>query len=179
MSVMPPEAGAVNKNGDLTHVTDSVVLTLDNGESIEADLYIPATGVSPNTDFIDKQLLDNQGYVTVASTLRLPNSRPRVYALGHVSSSKPRAIHAIMNQVPVLCENLKRDLLAADSQNVQYRELEAETKKSQLVVIGERGVGLAFGWKIPGFLVWLIKGRDYWLGMTPGMWNGKQFEKAG
>ncbi|CRG90829.1 hypothetical protein PISL3812_07875 [Talaromyces islandicus] len=178
IAVTPPEAGVVNK--DLTHLTDSAVIALDNGESIEADLYIPATGVSPNTGFIDKQLLDQEGYVAVDSTLRLPNSGPRVYAIGHVSSCQPRAIHAIMNQTPVLCENLKRDLLAAgEPQKVEYRELEPETKKSQLVVIGGGGVGLAFGWKIPGFLVWLIKGRDYWLGMTPGMWNGKQFDKAG
>lgn len=187
VGVTPPDAGVIHKNGgdDLTHITDSAEITLDNGEPIKADLYIPATGVSPNTAFIDKHLLDGEGYVNVDSTLRVQNGAgPRVYAIGHVSSSQPRAIHAIMNQTPLLCENLKRDLLAVESGQGEnggtgYRQLEPETKKSQLVVIGGGGVGLAFGWKIPGFLVWLIKGRDYWLGMTPGMWNGKQFEKAG
>ncbi|KAH8689432.1 FAD/NAD(P)-binding domain-containing protein [Talaromyces proteolyticus] len=181
--VTPPNAGlADSKNPDLKSVTDSVTIALDNGESLEADLYIPATGVVPNTSFVHEQLLDNEGYVQVDSTLRVKNAGNRVYCVGHVSSSKPRAIHAIMNQTPVIGENLKRDLLAAESgtevKENDYRVLGQDTKVSQLVVIGSKGVGLAFGWKAPSFLVWLIKGRDYWLGMTPAMWNGKQFEKA-
>jgi NADH dehydrogenase FAD-containing subunit len=182
IGVTPPDAGAIAKDGgDLMHITDGVEITLDNEMSLKADLYIPATGVSPNTAFIDKVLLDDEGYVNVDSTLRVKNGAGlRVYAIGHVSSSQPRAIHAIMSQTPVLCENLKLDLLAGEGESGSgYRELAPETKQSQLVVIGGGGVGVAFGWKIPGFLVWLIKGRDYWLGMTPGMWNGKQFEKAG
>lgn len=65
-----------------------------------------------------------------------------------------------------------------DSATEQYRRYEPDLRESQLVVIGGKGVGVAFGWALPSFLVWLIKGRDYWLGMTPSMWNGKQWAKT-
>ena len=35
----------------------------------------------------------------------------------------------------------------------------------------------AMGWRIPSFLVWLIKGRDYWLWTTGDLWSGKQCAK--
>ncbi|OKL61067.1 hypothetical protein UA08_03343 [Talaromyces atroroseus] len=175
-------AGTYASDQTLERVADAVTIRLDNGQTLHADLYIPAIGVLPNTNFLDRDLLDKDGYVKVdSSSLRVENAGPRVYALGHVCSSKPQAIHAIMGQAPVIGENLKQDLLAADRGDVAdkiiYRAYKPDARVSQLVVIGKKGVGLAFGWKISSFLVWLIKGRDYWLGMTPPMWNGKQFAK--
>jgi NADH dehydrogenase FAD-containing subunit len=115
-SVTPSSAGLADDHGGLEHVTDSVTVTLDDGRTLQADLYIPATGVSPNTNFINDQLLDDEGYVMVdSSSLRVQDGGPRVYAIGHVSSFKPRSIHLIMSAVPVLCDNLKRDLLRAAS----------------------------------------------------------------
>lgn len=35
------------------------------------------------------------------------------------------------------------------------------------------------GYKVPGFLVWLIKGREYWLWTTGNLWSGKQWAKEG
>jgi apoptosis-inducing factor 2 len=175
-------AGSYAADKNLEQLTEAVTVHLDDGKTLQADLYIPSIGITPNTSFLDKGLLDKGGYVKVdSSSLRVENAGPRVYSLGHVCSSKPQAIHAIMGQAPVIGENLKQDLLAAgrgvEADKTKYRAYEAESRVSQLVVIGKKGVGLAFGWKIPSFLVWLIKGRDYWLGMTPPMWNGKQFAK--
>jgi apoptosis-inducing factor 2 len=181
-SVSPPQAGVVDGDDGLQHLTDSVLVTLDNGQTLEGDLYIPATGVAPNTAFIDQQLLDGEGYVnTNPSSLHVLHGGPRVYAIGDVSSLKPRAIHAIMAKVPVVCSNLLQDLLAAESisqDKTEYRVYKPETRLTQLVPIGTKGVGVAFGWNLPSFLVWLIKGRDYWLSMTPPIWNGKHWSKA-
>lgn len=162
---------------------DPVTIYLDGNQKVEADLYIPATGVTPNTDFLDPELLDHAGYIMVdPSTLQVQDAGPRIYALGHVGSSQPRAIHAIMKQAPVVCENLKQDLLRSESNTsenpVAYRKYEPESSITQLVVIGKKGVGIASGWTVPSFFVWLIKGRDYWLGMTPSIWNGNQFSKS-
>ncbi|EED21139.1 disulfide oxidoreductase, putative [Talaromyces stipitatus ATCC 10500] len=167
----------------LERLTDTVVVHLSDDETLQADLYIPATGVSPNTGFLHRQLLDNEGYVNVnSSSLRVESAGPRVYALGHVCSSTPRAIHAIMKQAPVVGENLKQGLLSAEDKvkdgEAAYRVYEPESTITQLVVIGKKGVGMALGWRVPSFFVWLIKGRDYWLGMTPPMWNGRQFTKS-
>ncbi|RAO66438.1 uncharacterized protein BHQ10_002450 [Talaromyces amestolkiae] len=182
--VVSVDADAVNGAGQsLERLTDAVIVHLDHDQTLQADLYIPATGVSPNTSFLNGQLLDDEGYVIVhPSSLKVESAGPRVYALGHVCSSNPRAIHAIMKQVPVAGENLKRDLLAAENSNqthdAAYRAYEPESKVTQLVVIGKKGVGMFSGWRVPSFFVWLIKGRDYWVDMTPPMWNGKAFAKA-
>lgn len=167
----------------LERLADAVTVHLDHDQTLQADLYIPATGVSPNTNFLNGPLLDDQGYVIVnPSSLQVESAGPRVYALGHVCSSNPRAIHAIMKQVPVVGENLKQDLLAAEDLNqpheTAYRAYEPESKVTQLVVIGKKGVGMFLGWRVPSFFVWLIKGRDYWVDMTPPMWNGKAYAKA-
>lgn len=181
--VVSIETDAVNGAGQsLERLTDSVSVHLDHDQTLQADLYIPATGVSPNTNFLDHELLDKEGYVNVKpSSLQVEKAGPRVYALGHVCSSNPRAIHAIMKQVPIVGENLKQDLLAAENKiqtgKEAYRAYEPETKVTQLVVVGKKGVGMFLGWKVPSFFVWLIKGRDYWLGMTPPMWNGKGYAK--
>lgn len=181
--VVSIDTDAVNGAGQsLERLTDSVTVHLDHDQTLQADLYIPATGVSPNTKFLDHQLLDKEGYINVnPSSLQVEKVGPRVYALGHVCSSNPRAIHAIMKQVPVVGENLKQDLLAAENKiqagKEAYRAYEPETKVTQLVVVGKKGVGMFLGWRVPSFFVWLIKGRDYWLDMTPPMWNGKGYAK--
>ncbi|KUL89510.1 hypothetical protein ZTR_04456 [Talaromyces verruculosus] len=181
--VVSIDTDVVNGAGQsLERLTDSVTVHLDHDRTLQADLYIPAIGVSPNTNFLDHQLLDKEGYVNVkSSSLQVEKAGPRVYALGHVCSSNPRAIHAIMKQVPIVGENLKQDLLAAENK-IQagkeiYRAYEPETKVTQLVVVGKKGVGMFLGWRVPSFFVWLIKGRDYWLDMTPPMWNGKGYAK--
>lgn len=181
--VVSIDTDAVNGAGQsLERLTDSVTVHLDHDRTLQADLYIPATGVSPNTNFLDHQLLDKEGYVNVKpSSLQVEKAGPRVYALGHVCSSNPRAIHVIMKQVPIVGENLKQDLLAAENRiqagKETYRAYEPETKVSQLVVVGKKGVGMFLGWRVPSFFVWLIKGRDYWLDVTQPMWNGKGYAK--
>lgn len=167
----------------LERLTDAVTVHLNHDQTLQADLYIPATGVSPNTVFLNHEVLNDEGYVIVnPSSLQVEKAGPRIYALGHVCSSKPRAIHAIMKQVPVVGENLKRDFLAAEnpsqSQDTIYRAYKPDSKVTQMIVIGKKGVGIVLGWRVPSFFVWLIKGRDYWLDMTPPMWNGKAFAKA-
>ncbi|KAK0368557.1 hypothetical protein CLIM01_14091, partial [Colletotrichum limetticola] len=105
--VVPAEAG-------ITGVTTNATVTLDNGKTIETDIYIPATGTRPNTSFIDNALLLPDGRVnTNPLTLRVDPAGPRVYAIGDASSFATPAIHNILSAVPVMCANIKRDLLLA------------------------------------------------------------------
>lgn len=69
-----------NKDGTTT-------VTLSNGELVTVDVYIPATGVTPNTEFAPKNLVTERGYIqTNSKTLRVDEAGPRVYALGDVGS---------------------------------------------------------------------------------------------
>jgi NADH dehydrogenase FAD-containing subunit len=158
-------------------------ITLDDGKTLEADLYIPATGTRPNTSFVNESLLSVDGRVdTNASTLRVDKAGPRIYAVGDVASYARPAVHLILNAIPILCANIKRDLLLASGREMssvgEDRVFKEDTRETQLVPIGKsKGVGAAMGYQLPSFLVWLIKGRDYWLWTTGDLWSGKQWAK--
>ncbi|KAI1175204.1 FAD/NAD(P)-binding domain-containing protein [Nemania sp. FL0916] len=175
-TVVPATAGVED-------VATKTTLTLDNGQTLQADLYIPATGAVPNTHFVPESLRCPDGRVnTNASTLRVVGAGERVYAIGDCASAARPAIHNITAIVPVLCANIRRDLLLAAGKPAQVagedRTFKEDTRESQLVPIGKsKGVGAAFGTKFPSFLVWLIKGRDYWLWTTGNLWSGKQWTK--
>lgn len=176
-SVAPDGAGTESA------LTTKTTVTLADGKTLDADLYIPATGTRPNTGFIHKALLTSDGRVdTNASTLRVDKAGPRVYAVGDVGSYARPAIHAILSAVPVLCTNIKRDLLLGsrkeESSVGEDRAFKEDTRETHLVPIGKsKGVGAAMGYQLPSFMVWLIKGRDYWLWTTGGLWSGKQWAK--
>ncbi|KAI8190731.1 hypothetical protein KHU50_008770 [Colletotrichum sp. SAR 10_65] len=175
-SVMPSKAGVED-------IGMSATINLSNGQTLSADLYIPATGTRPNTSFINPSLLTSDGRVeTNPSTLRVDKAGPRVYAIGEASSYARPAVHNILGAVPVLCANLKRDLLLVSGKpNMAIRDdrvFKEDLRETQMVPIGKsKGVGAAIGWRLPGFLVWLIKGRDYWLWTTTKLWGGEQWAK--
>ncbi|KAI4270660.1 MAG: hypothetical protein L6R38_007062 [Xanthoria sp. 2 TBL-2021] len=181
-SVMPMGAGTDSA------LTSETTVTLDNGKTLEADLYIPATGTTPNTKFIHESLLAADGRInTNPTTLRVDEAGPRVYAIGDVANYSPPAIHHILEAVPVLCTNLKRDLLHAFDGNgigelrnttAGDRIFKPDMRESQLVPIGKsKGVGAAMGWALPSYAVWAIKGRDYWLWMLGPVWSGRHWVK--
>lgn len=182
-TVIPAQAGT-----DLKLLTSKATIVLEDGETVDADLYIPATGTTPNTGFIsDRSLLVADGRVeTNPSTLRVDCAGPnaRIYAIGDASSYARPAIHNILSAVPVLCMSMKHDLLEGgrpkDLSTVgeDGRLFTEDIREMQLVPIGKgKGVGAAMGFQLPGFLVWLLKGRDYWLWTTENLWNGKKWNK--
>jgi NADH dehydrogenase FAD-containing subunit len=163
--------------------TTKATLTLEDGKTMDADIYIPATGTRPNTSFIHEAVLTADGRVdTNASTLRVDKAGPRVYAVGDAASYSRPAIHLILSAIPVLCANIKRDLLLASGKEESSvgadRVFKEDTRETQLVPIGKsKGVGSAMGYQLPSLVVWLIKGRDYWLWTTGDIWSGKQWAK--
>lgn len=182
-TISPADAGTD------TALTSKTTLTLSTGQTLHADLYIPATGTKPNTSFVtDKSLLADDGRVkTNPSTLRVDAASvgpgALIYAIGDVATAFRPAIHLILPAIPVLCANIKRDLLltsGADNTAVEYpdREYKEDRRETQMVPIGRRkGVGAAMGWRLPSWVVWAVKGRDYWLWTTGGLWSGRQWVK--
>lgn len=162
-------------------VTPNTTVTLEDGSTMTADLYIPAMGTKPNTSFIDASLLTQSGQVdTNSSTLRVDKAGPRIYAVGVVGSYARPAIHNLVGAILVLAANIKRDLLAAAGEEPpdEDRVFKEDTRETQLVPIGRnKGLGAFVGYRVPSFMVWLIKGRGYWLWTTGNVWRGKQWEK--
>lgn len=182
-TVIPAQAGR-----ELELLTSKATVVLEDGKTIDADLYIPATGTTPNTGFIsDKSLLAADGRVdTNPSTLRVDCAGPdaRIYAIGDASSYARPAVHNILSAVPVLCASMKQDLLLEGGHSTDLPAaggpiFTEDRRETQLVPIGRsKGIGAAMGFQLPSFLVWLLKGRDYWLWTTGNLWNGNKWDKA-
>ena len=164
-----------------TRVTDTrkeqdgrTTLTLENGQQITTDLYIPAHGVLPNSSWLPAELLDEKQYLkTNPQTLRVDLAGPRVYAVGDISSSSRNTILDIRDGLPVLYTNLKRDLISYDAKHPEQpapgkdRIFVLNMHEIMIVPIGTAtGVGVIMGWKVPGWAVWLLKGRDYFVGKS-------------
>ncbi|KAL0260341.1 hypothetical protein SLS55_004027 [Diplodia seriata] len=175
------ESTEENKDGTTT-------VTLSTGEVLTVDMYIAATGVAPNTEFVPKHLLNERGYLqTNATTLRVDEAGPRVFALGDVGTYSRGGIMDLDTSTPVVMTNLSRDLHAfAESGGEKLdakakgadREYKPNLKETQLVPIGQsKGVGSIFGWKLPSFMVWLIKGREYFTNMGPPLVDGTKWKK--
>lgn len=186
-SVTPYDAGL---DGPLLTTHSPITITLSNGSSLQTDLYIPATGLKPNTSFIDRALLDAAGRLRVnRSSLRVesPSVGERVYAVGDATDYARPAVHNILSAVPVVGWNIKQDLLRESGREgvakpgvsgAEDRTFEEDTRETQLVPVGKsRGVGAAMGYALPSWVVWAIKGRDYWLWTTGNLWSGKQWNK--
>jgi NADH dehydrogenase FAD-containing subunit len=62
-----------------------ITLTLSNGEQLDADMYIPAFGLSPNSSYIPSKFLDDKGFVEVDMNLRVKGAED-VWAIGDVSA---------------------------------------------------------------------------------------------
>jgi len=195
-SVTPEGAGQEDSSsGDLSKVTQATKVKLSNGETLDADIYLPAMGLKPNAAWVPPELRTEAGYVEANSTtLRVDKAGPRVYVIGDVGSySRGGIMDLLYSAFPVLAANVKRDLLhfaavgdAADDGAAaekaalpgKDREYKENLKETQLVPIGRSmGVGAVFGWRLPSFMVWVIKGRDYMLSFAPPVVNGSNWTK--
>lgn len=152
-------------------------VTLSDGRDLLTDVYIAATGVTPNTAFVPAYLVDAGGYVLAnAQTLRVDDAGDRVYAVGDCAAYSANYVLDAYIGVPPLMANLAKDLCAWEARNLspggggeeeeEVREdaiLERPQKiDSQLCPITKRGgAGILFGVVLPSIMVYLAKGRDY------------------
>jgi apoptosis-inducing factor 2 len=169
-------------------ISSPAMISLSQGDPIAADLYIPATGEhTPNLSFLTDEFWAGQKRMETR-TMRVRDLRAendpyaRIYAIGDCAQHHRPAIHLIFDAVPVLCANLKRDLLLAagkqESEVGEEKGYKEDKRTTQMVPIGRSaGVGSMMGYRLPSWLVWLIKGRDYMLWTTGWVWGGSMFSK--
>ncbi|KAI4168095.1 MAG: hypothetical protein LQ346_009064 [Caloplaca aetnensis] len=167
-----------------TSASSTTTVHLSDGTARTVDIYIDATGIRPNTAFLPASWLTDGKYVITKDTASLRGPVPGVYAIGDVAGYSLGGALDIIDAVRPLCSTIFADLAAGpEGKNAKggvkalaYKQSATET---QIIPIGPKGgVGAVFGWRIPGFVVWLIKGRDYMIGMAPGAVTGDKFAKA-
>jgi NADH dehydrogenase FAD-containing subunit len=140
-------------------VSKKWTVTLDDGQLIEADVYISTTGVVPNNQFIPPQFLDSKGWVDVDSEMRVKESSS-IYAIGDITSHSARLLLKAQEQIPVLLSNLKNDILGQGKR----KKYEADGKVLMIVPVGSSsGTGQMLGIVPWGKMVAMIKGKDFFV----------------
>ncbi|KAI0436770.1 hypothetical protein F4803DRAFT_541047 [Xylaria telfairii] len=168
-----------------TNADGKTTVNLSNGEQWTADVYIPAWGITPNSQYVPEDLKNDRGYIkTNNATLRADAAGPRVYVAGDVGDYSRGGFHNLYSTIPVLATNIKRDLLAAaasDNPDTKPEGLDRSftpnSSETQAVPIGPAGVGAVNGWGLPSFLIWLLKGRNYMVGNISATVNGDMVRK--
>ena len=177
----------INDNLRVTEHTNQngkEVLKLSNGETKTVDIYIEATGDKPNTKFVPQDWLDDKQRIkTDPNTLRLnvPGVNG-VYVFGSVGSYSNGSIMDVKFATPAILETLKLDLQGKGKTNSSPVSLltianrhqggprtnkiyKKVTSDMQFVPVGSSGgVGIAFGWKVPNFMVKMVKAKDFMIG---------------
>lgn len=155
------------------------IVQLSDGTSKTVDIYIDATGIRPNSGFLPKSWLNEKGYVITKDTTSLRGPGDGVYAIGDVAGYSLGGALDIIDAVRPLCSTIFADLAGPNAGGVKPQRFKQSVTETQLVPIGPKGgVGSLFGWRVPSFVVWLIKSRDYMVGMVPGIVSGDKFVKA-
>jgi hypothetical protein len=155
-------------------------ITLDDGDTLEADIYISSTGVVPNSDFIPSEFLSTGGWVQVDDELRVTaGSQSKhgrrdqlIYAVGDITTHPVRMAMKVGEQVPVVVANLKADITG---QGKRATYVQNPKIAMMLVPVGaSTGTGVAMGWVVWSKLVSLMKGRDFFVSKAAGLGGLKQ-----
>lgn len=160
----------------VTKEGDKDVLILSNGETKTVDVYIGAVGDKPNNSFVPKEWLTEAGQVkTDANTLRVDvPGVTGVYCVGSVASYSDGSILDTKLAYTAAVESVKLDLNgenAGPRTKKIYKKIGAEML---FVPVGsQQGVGLAFGWKVPSFVIKMAKAKDYMIGNAPKLIEGQ------
>ncbi|OJD11173.1 hypothetical protein AJ78_08005 [Emergomyces pasteurianus Ep9510] len=143
-------------------------ITLGGGETLTADAYIATTGIIPNSDFVPADLKTSDGWVPVDAEFRVQRMDVKsdeeklpIYAVGDITTHLPRMVAKVAGQVPGLVANLKADIEKSARTRPQYSSSDMIL---MLVPIGARsGTGQLWFFVVWGWLVALMKGKDYFL----------------
>ncbi|KAL8937643.1 MAG: hypothetical protein Q9211_003577 [Gyalolechia sp. 1 TL-2023] len=152
---------------------------LSDGTSRTVDIVISATGIRPNSKFLPRDWLTEKGYVITRDHTSLRGPVDGVYAIGDVAGYSLGGALDVLDAVRPLCSTIFVDLAGPNAGNHKAQAYKQVVTETQLVPIGPNGgVGAVFGWRIPSFLVWLIKSRDFMIRKAPGTVAGSDFVKA-
>ncbi|PVH82659.1 AMID-like mitochondrial oxidoreductase-like protein [Cadophora sp. DSE1049] len=131
-----------------------IELTLSSGAKMIVDLYLPTVGVLPNTDFVPKNLLNEDGDVVVDDYLRVKGVEG-VWAAGDVVDIQPSQFVYMQKQAAALAKNL--DLVINGKVPVLYKY---DGAPMMAVALGRsRATGRFGNNRLPSLIVWFLKGR--------------------
>jgi NADH dehydrogenase FAD-containing subunit len=130
---------------------------LSTGKVLPADVYLPLFGVRANTSFLPEHLLDENKYLILESSLRVKGLH-NIWGVGDVGNADVKQLGPLEAQVIVLAQNL--DAALSGNSTAAWKEYTPSTKVMMAVSLGKAaGTGQMGGWKLPGFLIAMMKSK--------------------
>lgn len=143
-----------------------------NGQTVDGksyDLVIATFGIKPNSEFIPKKLLDSDGYLKVSEDLSVPGYS-NILGFGDITNTSNNTLVAIiMGQVKTFEKSAEKNF---EGKAVKVAPYKTPTSATIAVPVGkDGGIGVAFGWSLPSFLVKQLKAKDYMMSHQPNYYD--------
>ncbi|KPM36638.1 hypothetical protein AK830_g9934 [Neonectria ditissima] len=159
----------------ISPVADQVSLTLSDGKTLLADLYLPLYGMRPNSRFLPAHLLDDRGNLKLDKNLRVAG-QDNVWGAGDVGDREPKQLIYAERQALHLAENL-HSVLTGQAGDV--KELKPTVMPQVFVTVGKKkGTGQYSRVRIPSFVVSAAKGKTFFTEKASGLIAGKNIVRS-
>ena len=104
--------------GEEDAATQATILTLSNGTTLVADLYLPLFGVQVNTSFLPSSLHDSAGTLLLDQTMRVVETK-NVWGIGDVGNVEPKRLTVTDARIIHLSATLDTVLTAGEGTQVK------------------------------------------------------------
>jgi len=148
-------------------------ITLSNGTTIVADLYLPLFGIKLNTSFVPANFLDSTGSIILDKTMRVTGTK-NIWGIGDVGNLEPKQVTVI--DAMIIHMSAALDAVLTGTGEVKEYKL---GKSMIFITMGKKyGTGQIGGWKLWGFLVTYVKGRNIFVDTAKQYVDGKALRHA-
>ena len=157
-------------------VAQTTTLTLSNGSSLTADLYLPLFGVQVNTGFLPPSLLDSAGNLSLDRTMRVTGTK-NIWGIGDVGNREAKQLTVTDAQIIHLSSAL-HSVLTSECKHV-VKEYKPSTKKMIFITMGKKyATGQIGQWRLWGWITAYVKGRLLFVDTAKGYVGGKHLRHA-
>ena len=154
----------------------TTTLTLSNGSSLTADLYLPLFGVQVNTGFLPLSLLDSAGNLSLDRTMRVTGTK-NIWGLGDVGNLEAKQLTVTDAQIIHLSSAL-HSVLTSEGKHV-VKEYKPSSKKMIFITMGKKyATGQIGEWRLWGWITAYVKGRMLFVDTAEGYVGGKHLRHA-
>jgi NADH dehydrogenase FAD-containing subunit len=124
-------------------------------QTVRAQSYVPALGMTPNTSFAPASMLDERGYMKQDAQLRAVGYED-IFVAGDVGDMEAASLMVTQTQV---LHTLK-SLMARFKGEPEPEAYKPDPTVTAGITLGRsKGTGQAGNWKLPSILIWWFKGR--------------------
>ncbi|KAI9151418.1 Oxidoreductase ptaL [Paramyrothecium foliicola] len=149
-------------------------ITMDNGSKLLVDLFLPLHGCPLNTSFIPAEWLDAGGSIILDDYLRVASTN-NIWAIGDVGNKETKQLTVTDNQIIYLSTTLDVAIRGEEPSN----HYQPEAKTMIFLSLGKNhGTGQIGNWRLWGFMVNFVKGRNLFVDTAQGYVNGEHLRHA-